>query len=200
MRVLPSPRDNKLCHNWLIYTRTTFLHKALFSSCSGTKSTLSLAPVPPQSLLSFVPEALLPASQKDRPLWANSFLPLAPANPPPTAFPEGESLAFFGAFSSISQPLHSSVKFVSGFSQDDQLKKASLGLLAPPFPLPARVSLGSMGSSSFVLLRRTWLMDCLTTLVGTWGGSHWASSLSEIAWLDMEYSTESGSRSPATLE
>ena len=42
------------------------------------------------------------------------------------------------------------MKFVSSFSQDDQLRKASFGLLAPPFPLAARVSLGS---NSFVPLR-----------------------------------------------
>lgn len=58
--------------------------------------------------LSFFLEASLPASQKGRPLWVTRSSPLALASPPPTAFPEGESLALLGASFRVSQPLHSS--------------------------------------------------------------------------------------------
>lgn len=60
-----------------------------------------------RGFLSFFLEALLPASQKGRPLWVTCSAPPRPAGPPPTAFLEGESLALFGASSSVSQPLHS---------------------------------------------------------------------------------------------
>lgn len=63
-----------------------------------------------RGFLSFFLEALLPASQKGRPLWVTCSSPTCPHQPPPTAstaFPEGESLALFGASFRVSQPLHS---------------------------------------------------------------------------------------------
>lgn len=67
-----------------------------------------------------------------------------PALLPPPSWKESP-WPLLGLLSGFHNPCIPAVKFVSGFSQDDQLRKASFGSLAPPFPLPSPGEFGKHG-------------------------------------------------------
>lgn len=106
--------------------------------------------------------------------------PLPPALASPSPNPQPTALLERGSFQHFT-PLGSRVpafpqwSLYLPFPKIISREKPPWAWLAPSFPLPARVSLGSMRKSAFVPLRRAWLRD------GPWGKSHWVSFLSEVA-------------------
>lgn len=158
--VLPNPRDNELYRNWPFIPELLSDRKPgfLYVQKQNQPYLCPLYHLRARGFLSFFLTSCFPERQAPLGNLLLSHLPSPALLPPPSQ--KESPWPLLGLLSGFHNPCIPAMKFVSGFSQDDQLRKASFGLLAPPFPPPARVSLGSMGSHSFLPLRRARLKDC----------------------------------------